>query len=89
MSKWTNVFNLPGPLVEVIEHDLYTQKRGAQLAEYKAKHGLPLETPHFSVSDLIKPPRMRLLINRHFDEIVRLIREARSMVAAARLHWTP
>ena len=25
----------------------------------------------------------------HFDEIVRLIREARSMVAAARLHWTP
>ncbi len=71
MPKWTNVFDLPGPLVEVIEHDLYTQKRGAQLQAYKAKHGLPIETPHFSVSDLIKPPRMRALINRHYDEVVK------------------
>jgi len=69
--RWTNVFNLPGPLVEVIENDLYTQKRAEQLKAYKEKHNLPIETPHFSVSDLIKPPRMRLLIIRHFDEIVK------------------
>ncbi len=69
--KWTNVFNLPGPLVEVIQKDLYHQKRAEQLAAYKAKHALPIETPHMSVSDLIKPPRMRLLISRHWDEIVK------------------
>lgn len=71
MPKWTNVFGLPGPLVEVIEHDLYTQKRQGQLNQYKSDHQLPLETPHFSVSDLIKPPRMRQLINRHYDDIVK------------------
>lgn len=69
--KWTNVFNLPGPLVDVVQHDLYSEKRGEQLAEYKKKHSLPIETPHLSVSDLIKPPRMRMLISRHFDEIVK------------------
>lgn len=69
--KWTNVFNLPGPLVEVIEHDLYTEKRTEQLNAYKAQHRLPAETPHFSVSDLIKPPRMKVLIHRHWDEIVK------------------
>jgi hypothetical protein len=71
MPKWSNVFDLPGPLVDVIKHDLYSEKRGEQLAAYRAKHGLPPETPHLSVSDLIKPPRMRLLISRHFDEIVK------------------
>lgn len=71
MPIWTNVFSLPGPLVEVIEHDLYTKTRQAQLNKYKSDHELPLETPHFSVSDLIKPPRMRTLINRHYDEIVK------------------
>jgi len=71
MPNWTNIFDLPGPLVDVIKHDLYMEKRAVQLELYKAKHGLPAETPHFSVSDLIKPPRMRQLINRHYNEIVK------------------
>ena len=69
--KWTNVFALPGPLVEVIQEDLYHTKRGEQLQAYKELHGLPVETKHYSVSDLIKPPRMRELISRHYGEIVK------------------
>jgi hypothetical protein len=69
--KWTNIYNLPRPLYVAIAHDLYNLRRDEQLKKYREKHGLREDTPHFSASDLIKAPRMRILTKRHWLEIVK------------------
>ena len=66
---YTNLYQLPGPLASLIKEDLYYAKRKEQLEVYAAKHGLT-DYIHYSVSDLIKPPRMRILTSRYWDQIV-------------------
>jgi len=69
--KWTNVFKLPEPFAHLVSEDLYYEERERQLVTYCSKNGLDRsQVIHFSASDLIKPPRMRVLIRRHFKEIV-------------------
>ena len=68
---WTNVNKLPEPFAHLVSEDLYHEERERQLVSYCSRHGLDRAlVTHYSASDLIKPPRMRVLIKRHFDEIV-------------------
>jgi hypothetical protein len=67
---WTNVFKLPEPLAQLISEDLYREERQKQLISYCSKHLLDAkQIKHFSASDLIRPPRMRVLASRHNDQI--------------------
>lgn len=71
MRTWLNIFKLPEPFAHLISEDLYNEEREAQLVAYCNKAGLNrAQILHFSASDLIKPPRARVLIKRHEDEIV-------------------
>lgn len=69
--QWTNVFKLPGPIEKLIREDVYHDKRDEQLQAYLKRAGLSEDTIHFSISDLIRSPRMRVLIKRHWKELVK------------------
>ncbi len=70
--NWLNLHALPLPLVSAITGDLYHAKRQEQLAKYIEQQGLdPKKVVHFSVSDLIAPPRRRVLTNRYQDKIIK------------------
>ena len=69
--QYTNLFKLPRPLFLAIAEDIYNTKRDQQLKDYLLAHKLPEGTPHFSISDLIRPPRMRVLMRRHFKEVIK------------------
>lgn len=72
MPKWTNLFQLPGPVATAITEDIYHETRQSQFEEYCKSSGLdPKTVVHFSVSDLIKPPRMRVLVKRHEQDIIK------------------
>jgi hypothetical protein len=69
---WTNIFKLPKPLEILITKDLYNIRRDSELAKYCQANGLDKDKiKHFSLSDLIRPPRMRVLTKRHSEEIVK------------------
>ncbi len=71
MSVWTNVFKLPEPFAHLVSEDLYYEEREKQLFGYCLAKGLDrTEVVHFSASDLIRPPRMRVLVRRHYKEII-------------------
>lgn len=72
MPIWTNVHKLPKPIEILITKDLYNQRRQEQLERYCLLHGLDIsKIVHFSASDLIKPPRMRVLTKRYSAKIVK------------------
>lgn len=71
MRTWLNIYKLPEPFAHLVSEDLYNEEREAQLMAYCHRERLDRRTiAHFSASDLIKPPRARVLIKRHEDEIV-------------------
>ena len=60
--QFTNVFKLPEPFAKAIEDVVYHKKRQSQLEDYCRDHQLDVtKVKHFSISDLIRPPRMRVL----------------------------
>lgn len=68
---WTNIFKLPEPFASLVSEDLYNEERHKQLLAYCQLNKLSVDdVVHFSASDLIKPPRMRVLVRRHWDEII-------------------
>jgi hypothetical protein len=70
--QWHNKFNLPQPLAEAIIEDLYFGKRQAGLLKYCSDKGLvPGQIVHFSVGELIKPPRMVVLSRRYQDSLIK------------------
>ena len=72
MTQWINKQDLPLPLVSAITGDRYHAKRQEQLARYVEQQGLdPKKVVHFSVSDLIAPPRRRVLTQRYQDKIIK------------------
>lgn len=86
---WTNRFNLPKPLALLIQEDVYHTKRQQQLEDYCKEAGLdPKKVKHFSVSDLIKPPRMRVLAQRHALEMVKDVSQEIFRLLGQAIHWT-
>lgn len=68
---WTNVFKLPEPFAHLVSEDLYHEERERQLTSYCSRQGLDrTKVVHYSASDLIRPPRMRVLVKRHYNEII-------------------
>lgn len=69
--KWSNVYKLPEPFANLISEDLYHEERHKQFLTYCADKGLDhREVVHYSASDLIKPPRMRMLFKRYDSKIM-------------------
>jgi hypothetical protein len=69
--QYTNKFNLPKPVVLLITTDLYNKKRDAELKAYCSRNLLDVtRVKHYSASDLIKPPRMRVLVKRHWATLI-------------------
>ncbi len=69
--RWTNVYRLPEPFAHLVSEDLYHEDRARQLQRYCEEQGLvEKDVIHFSASDLIRPPRMRVLVRRHWAEIL-------------------
>ena len=68
---WTNLFKLPAPFAHLVSEDLYHEEREKQLVTYCSRNGLDrTKVVHYSASDLIKPPRIRVLIKRHDAELI-------------------
>ena|SRR3990167_908473 len=69
---YLNGLKLPEPIAAAIRGDSYHEKRQAQLADYCQKQGIAQDKVlHFSVSDLISPPRRRVLTRRYWDKIIK------------------
>lgn len=69
--KWLNTYKLPEPFAALVSEDLYNEERKKQFVAYCERENLPIEqVHHFSASDLIRAPRQRILVKRHFDEII-------------------
>ena len=70
--QWINKFELPQPLAEAIMEDLYYGKREEGLLRYCREQGLnPKTVTHFSVGELIKPPRMVVLGKRYKGQLIK------------------
>ena len=68
---WTNLNKLPAPLAQLVSEDLYYEERKKQLEAYCLEKGLdPAKVSHFSASDLIRPPQMRVLTKRYGAEVI-------------------
>ena len=84
---WTNMFKLPQPLVALITEDLYHAERQKQLADYCKSESLDIDKCiHLSCSDIIRPPRMRVLVKRYAHKIVQDVANAVFRVLGSAIH---
>jgi hypothetical protein len=74
---WTNETNLPAPIASAIMNDRYHEKAMDAVVRVGAgKYGLAEadirsgKIPHFTINQLIKPVRMRVLERRYDEKIV-------------------
>lgn len=83
---YTNLFKLPEPIVRLVENPTYHAEREKLLKAYLNFKGLPADTPHYSVSDLIKAPRQVVLAKRYGDKIVRDVSDGMWAMLGSMLH---
>ena len=84
---WTNLFKLPQPLVALITEDLYHAERTKQLDEYCKSVGLDKDKCiHLSCSDIIRPPRMRVLTKRYAHKVVQDVANGVFRVLGSAIH---
>lgn len=86
--QWTNLFKLPQPLAEAIMEDMYYGKREEGLLRYCEAQGLARESVvHFSVGELIKPPRVVTLLRRHKHEVIKDVASEIYRVLGTAVHF--